>query len=158
MAVLPLRGMCFFIQIKMQNSCVKRFTSVSLRLAFIPFSIYNVVMKFIPGSIAGCTTPATLAPVAACPRVAWVIRKRAVSGLVVICPTAAAVAPVLAFLRACNTTFWFRVRSVVLASGVRAWVIRVGVRSAFVSHGSTVAGVLRLAAPRLSSAVLSGAA
>ena len=115
-------------------------------------------MKFIPGSAAGCITPATLAPVAACPRVAWVIRKRAVSGLVVMCPTASAVAPVLAFLRACGASFWFRVRRVVLASGAFAWVVRVGVRSSFISHGSTVAGVLRLAAPRLSSAVLHGVA
>jgi hypothetical protein len=115
-------------------------------------------MKFIPGSIAGCTTPATLAPVAACPRVAWVIRKRAVSGLVVICPTASAVAPVLALLRVCNAALWFRVRSVTLPSGARAWVVRVGVRSGFVARGATPAGVLRLAAPHLSSAVLSGAA
>ena len=47
---------------------------------------------------------------------------------------------------------------ILLASGAFAWVVRVGVRSSFISHGSTVAGVLRLAAPRLSSAVLHGVA
>jgi hypothetical protein len=113
---------------------------------------------FISGSLAGCTTPAALSPVAGCPRVAWVVRKRAVSGLVVLCPDALAVAPVLAFLRACRGSFWFRVRSVVLPSGAQIWVVRVGVRSDFVACGGSVPCVLRLAAPRLSSAVLEGAA
>jgi hypothetical protein len=113
---------------------------------------------FISGSLAGCTTPAALSPVAGCPRVAWVVRKRAVSGLVVLCPDAHAVTPVLAFLRACRGSFWYRVRAVTLPSGARAWVVRVGVRSDFVACGGSVPGVLRLAAPRLSSAVLQGAA
>ena len=130
---------------------------LALHLPIIVIVLYNSVM-FIPGSLAGCTSPAALSPIAGCPRVAWVVRKHAVSGLVVICPNVLAVAPVLAFLRACRGSFWYRVRSVVLPSGARAWVVRVGVRSSFISHGSTVAGVLRLAAPRLSSAVLEGAA
>jgi hypothetical protein len=113
---------------------------------------------FISGSLAGCTSPAALSPVAGCRRVAWIIRAQSVSGLAVICPNALAVAPVLEFLRACRGSFWYRVRAVTLPSGARAWVVRVGVRSSFISHGSTVAGVLRLAAPRLSSAVLEGVA
>jgi hypothetical protein len=130
---------------------------LALHLVIIVIILYNSGM-FISGSLAGCTSPAALSPVAGCPRVAWIIRAQSVSGLAVICPNALAVAPVLAFLRACRGSFWYRVRSVVLPSGARAWVVRVGVRSSFVSHGSTVAGVLRLAAPRLSSAVLEGAA
>ena len=129
---------------------------VALHLVIIVIILYNSGM-FISGSLAGCTSPA-LSPVAGCPRVAWIIRAQSVSGLAVICPNALAVAPVLAFLRACRGSFWYRVRSVVLPSGARAWVVRVGVRSSFISHGSTAAGVLRLAAPRLSSAVLEGVA
>ena len=130
---------------------------LALHLPIIVILLYNSVM-FISGSLAGCTSPAALSPVAGCPRVAWVVRKHAVSGLVVICPTASAVAPVLEFLRACNGSFWFRVRWVVLPSGVHAWVVRVGVRSSYVASGGVVPVVLRLAAPRLSSAVLEEAA
>jgi hypothetical protein len=130
---------------------------LALHLFIIVIVLYNSGM-FISGSLAGCTTPAALSPVAGCPRVAWVVRKRAVSGLVVICPDALAVAPVLAFLRACRGSFWYRVRSVTLPSGARAWVVRVGVRSSYVASGGVAPVVLRLAAPRLSSAVLEGVA
>ena len=130
---------------------------LALHLFIIVIVLYNSGM-FISGQIAGCTSPAALSPVAGCPRVAWVVRSRAVSGLVVICPTAQAVAPVLAFLRSCRGSFWYRVRSVTLASGSVAWVVRVGVRSGYVAAGGAVPVVLRLAARRLSSAVLQGVA
>jgi hypothetical protein len=130
---------------------------LALHLPMIEIVLYNSVM-FISGSLAGCTSPAALSPVAGCPRVAWIIRAQSVAGLAVICPNALAVAPVLEFLRACRGSFWYRVRAVTLPSGARAWVVRVGVRSDFVAGGGSVPGVLRLAALRLSSAVLEGAA
>ena len=128
-----------------------------LHLPIIIIVLYNSVM-FISGSLAGCTTPAALSPVAGCPRVAWVVRHRTASGLVVLCPNAHAVTPVLRFLRSCRGSFWFRVRSVVLPSGARAWVVRVGVRSGYVAAGGSAPVVLRLAAPSLSSLVLHGVA
>ena len=130
---------------------------VALHLVIIVIILYNSGM-FISGSLAGCTSPAALSPVAGCPRVAWIIRAQSVSGLAVICPNALAVAPVLAFLRACRGSFWYRVRAVTLPSGARAWVVRVGVRSSYLASGGVAPVVLRLAAPRLSSAVLEGAA
>ena len=129
----------------------------ALHLVIIVITLYNSG-TFISGQIAGCTKPAALSPVAGCPRVAWVVRSRAVSGLVVICPNAHSVTPVLAFLRACKGSFWYRVRRVTLASGSFAWVVRVGVRSGYVAAGGVVPVILRLAAPRLSSAVLQGVA
>ncbi len=100
---------------------------------------------------AGCTTPATIAPVSHAPRVAWVIRSHIAVGVVVLCPTAKTAARLRANLPQAVT--WSRVRPVTLASGASAYIVRVGIRSGAAAKNPTVP-TLRALAPVLSSVAL----
>jgi hypothetical protein len=101
---------------------------------------------FISGSLAACTSPATLSPVSGCVAGSafWVVRSGAVAGLVLCFPSAVALSPV-AVQVAAAAGLWHRVRRA--PGGV--WVLRIGLRSRVLAGGVAPVPALRAVAVQL---------